>query len=121
MFSDAGRDFFEREGYLVLKGFYDYQADIEPNQRAIHGVSGRVADRQGVAIADFRRGIKTRIAGFKAALAAGTSGATYGAGIYGNFICSCLKSPKKAACFLDQNEFLIGSTVKGVAASSGRG
>jgi len=50
MISDADRDFFEREGYLILKGFFDYQADILPIQRAIHGVIGRVADRHGVVI-----------------------------------------------------------------------
>ena len=72
-----------------------------------------VRGKDVVAIADFWGGIKARIAGFESSLPAGAPVAIYGAGIYGNFIYSCLKSPENVACFLDQNKFLIGSEVKG--------
>ena len=40
--------------------------------------------------------------------------AIYGAGIYGNFILSCLAHPERVACFLDQNRFLHGKELNGV-------
>ena len=40
---------FRRDGVLVLRNFYDLQRDIEPVQRAIHGVIGQVMLRYGVA------------------------------------------------------------------------
>ena len=65
-------------------------------------------------IADFWGGIRQRIQAFEAALAPGTQIAIYGAGIYGNFIFSCLKSPERVGRFLDQNRFLTGTRIKGI-------
>src|SRR5450432_2446290 len=40
---------FEREGLLVLAGFYDLESDIAPIQAGIHAVVGQVMKRHGVA------------------------------------------------------------------------
>lgn len=39
---------FDRDGVVVLRNFYDLQRDIEPIQRAIHGVISQVMQRHGV-------------------------------------------------------------------------
>jgi len=65
-------------------------------------------------LSDFWSGLKDRIQTFEAALDDAQPRAIYGAGIYGNFIFSCLKQPDRLACFLDRNKFLTGSEVKGV-------
>lgn len=48
--SPSDRAFFEQEGYLVLKGFYDVKRDIEPIQRDIFRIIGLTAERHGVDI-----------------------------------------------------------------------
>ncbi len=40
---------FEREGLLVLPGFYDVESDIVPIQSGIHRVIGQVMKRHGIA------------------------------------------------------------------------
>lgn len=46
---DAGqRAAFARDGVLVLRGFYDLEAQIRPVQRAIHAVVGEVITRHGL-------------------------------------------------------------------------
>jgi hypothetical protein len=42
--------FFQENGYLILKGFYDVSRDIEPIQRDIYKIIGLVADRHNVSI-----------------------------------------------------------------------
>jgi hypothetical protein len=46
--SDDDRRRFERDGVLVLPGFYDAERDVEPVQRGIHAVIGEVMRRHGV-------------------------------------------------------------------------
>ncbi|MFC5469724.1 class I SAM-dependent methyltransferase [Cohnella suwonensis] len=41
--------------------------------------------------------------------------AIYGAGFYGTFIYSCLKFPERITCFVDQNPFLQGKELFGIA------
>lgn len=71
MIDDDEKTFFREEGYLLLKGFYDYEPDILPIQRAIHGVVGRVADRHGVSIDRQPFAPETFDAGYNDLLAAG--------------------------------------------------
>lgn len=79
-------------------------------------VAPSIPEMEGEArrLADFWGGIKDRIQSFEAALDDAQPRGIYGAGIYGNFILSCLKQPERVACFLDQNKFLIGTEVNGV-------
>lgn len=39
---------FERDGLLVVRGFYDVRHDIEPIQRGIHRIIGQVMKRHGI-------------------------------------------------------------------------
>lgn len=66
------------------------------------------------ALAGFWGNLKRRITEFDAAVSPDLPLVIYGAGVYGNFILSCLKEPGRVVNFLDQNEFLQGSEVAGV-------
>jgi hypothetical protein len=44
----AELDRFARDGVLILPGFYDLQADIDPVWRGIHAVIGQVMQRHGL-------------------------------------------------------------------------
>lgn len=61
-------------------------------------------------IAEFWRSAADRLQEFESGLD-GDAGAVavYGAGFYGAFIRSCLKSPERICCVLDQNPFLHGT------------
>ena len=48
LLSAEQRRAFAESGMLVIPGFYDLKADIEPVQRAIHDVIGQVMVRHGV-------------------------------------------------------------------------
>ncbi|MBV8035002.1 phytanoyl-CoA dioxygenase family protein [Roseateles sp.] len=48
LLSEQQREQFHRDGLLILPGFYDAHADIEPVQRAIHAAIGQVMQRHGV-------------------------------------------------------------------------
>ncbi|MEP3437324.1 MAG: methyltransferase domain-containing protein [Hoeflea sp.] len=65
-------------------------------------------------LTEFWSTARERVAEQERALAADSRIAIYGAGIYGNFILSCLSQPERVACFLDQNRFLHGSDLNGV-------
>ena len=41
---------FERDGYLVVRGFYDLASEIEPIQRAIYDVIGLIMRRHDLPI-----------------------------------------------------------------------
>lgn len=58
-------------------------------------------------IAVFWSGFRDRVREFEQA-SAGKNSAIYGAGVYGNFIFSCLESGENCVGFLDQNPLLIG-------------
>ncbi|WP_299949778.1 phytanoyl-CoA dioxygenase family protein [uncultured Ruegeria sp.] len=45
--SEADRKFFEAEGYLIVKGFYDVTNEITPIQKDIYDIIGLVAERHG--------------------------------------------------------------------------
>ena len=48
--SSADRSFFETQGYLVLRGFYDVPTEIEPIQRDIYDIIGLVAQRHSITL-----------------------------------------------------------------------
>lgn len=50
MIEDAQREFFAKEGYLLIKGFYDFDTDILPILRDIHRIIGLVAERHGISL-----------------------------------------------------------------------
>lgn len=50
MIDASDRKFFAEQGYLLIKGFYDFEADIEPILRDIHRIIGLVAERHGVSL-----------------------------------------------------------------------
>ena len=68
---------------------------------------------EALALAQFWHDIKVRISSFEAKVSPDVPLVIYGAGIYGNFIFSCLKNPKKVTHFLDQNTFLAGTKIHG--------
>ncbi|WP_322989077.1 hypothetical protein [Hoeflea sp.] len=171
--SPDDRQFFETEGYLLIKNFYDHDAEIMPIQRDIYEIIGLVAQRHDIKISRrdfspesfdedyyallahdrryasevydltkqipsflrlisnqrsetlFRELRNTELAKFwstarqriveqERGLAPDDRIAIYGAGIYGNFIRSCLANPDRVTCFLDQNRFLQGKELNGV-------
>lgn len=77
--SVADREFFDAEGYLLLKGFYDVERDIEPIQRGIHDIIGLVAKRHGVALARGAYAPETFDAGYNELIAVNRA---YGGEIY---------------------------------------
>ena len=46
--SEDQHDAFHRDGFLILKGFYDVERDIEPIRRGVHSIIGFVAEQHGV-------------------------------------------------------------------------
>ncbi len=48
MISDKDKIFLKEEGYLLIKGFFDYENDIAPIQRVIYDVIGMVAKPHGL-------------------------------------------------------------------------
>lgn len=78
-------------------------------QPAAPEFADRSADAK--ALARFWGDIKTRITAFEASVQDDVPLVIYGAGIYGNFILSCLKSPERVTHFLDQNTFLHGTRI----------
>ena len=48
MISPEDRLFFESEGYLLIRNFFDYETDILPIQRDIFEIIHLVAERHGL-------------------------------------------------------------------------
>jgi len=48
MINPDDRNFFQSEGYLMIKGFFDFDKDILPIQRDAYEIIGLVARRHGV-------------------------------------------------------------------------
>ena len=59
------KDFFVKEGYLLLEDFYDVSNEIEPVLRDIHGIIERVALRHGIEISMPDFSIDTFDAGYQ--------------------------------------------------------
>lgn len=112
---------------MAYNGFTDIEIDAESHASAFV-VSARRAtadlpkpvaqdfpDRapEAKALAQFWTDIKTLITEFEASVDPATPLVIYGAGIYGNFILSCLKNPDRVTHFLDQNTFLQGTEIEG--------
>lgn len=64
-------------------------------------------------IARFWQTAAQRTRAYLAELPAGAQCAIYGAGFYGAFIATCLGSPERALCFVDQNPHLQGRQFNG--------
>ncbi|WP_420408254.1 class I SAM-dependent methyltransferase [Hoeflea sp.] len=109
---------------LERAGFGEIEIDEEAHAAAFvvrsrSGAKQVAADipGSGKAVADlaeFWSGAWKRVTDQEAELAPDQPIAIYGAGIYGNFILSCLANPGRVACFLDQNRFLHGKELNGV-------
>ncbi|MBC7284519.1 methyltransferase domain-containing protein [Hoeflea sp.] len=65
-------------------------------------------------LVEFWSTARERIAEQERGLDAHARVAIYGAGIYGNFILSCLSHPDRVDCFVDQNRFLHGTKLNGL-------
>jgi SAM-dependent methyltransferase len=109
---------------LAQAGFGDIEIDEEAHAAAFV-VRSRSGERQEPAeipgsdaavadLAEFWSGARERIADQEREVPEDQQVAIYGAGIYGNFILSCLAHPERVACFLDQNRFLHGKELNGV-------
>ncbi len=48
MINEADRKFFDEQGYLLIKGFYDFDADILPILQDIYRIIGLVAERHRI-------------------------------------------------------------------------
>lgn len=77
--SAEDREFFEAEGYLVLRGFYDVDQEIAPIQRDIHRIIGLVAERHGVPLNRAAYSAETFDAGYNELIAIDRA---YGGEIY---------------------------------------
>ncbi|MCO4824316.1 MAG: class I SAM-dependent methyltransferase [Amylibacter sp.] len=67
-----------------------------------------------VALAQLWGGIVERVHQFEDEFSDEHPCAIYGAGIYGNFIYSCLKNPQRISRFIDQNKYLVGKEIHGI-------
>lgn len=67
-----------------------------------------------VGLVDFWGQAKSRIQNAEEQLPEASAVAIYGAGIYGNFIRTCLRRPKQVIGFMDQNRYLHGRSVNGL-------
>ena len=66
-------------------------------------------------IAQFWKGIGTKVKDFERSVPGTERLALYGAGFYGAFIKSCLQHSERIACIIDQNPFLQGRAVSGIS------
>lgn len=83
--------------------------------QASAAATGDVGDtlRDMAGIGEFWRGAAARVREFESTLPSDEGIAIYGAGFYGAFIASCLASPERVRCHLDQNPFLQGGMFDG--------
>ncbi|VVT24646.1 class I SAM-dependent methyltransferase [Hoeflea sp. EC-HK425] len=111
---------------LARAGFGDIEIDDSSHASAFvvtcrrtetapEAISDAPASSQAVEeLATFWSTARQRISEQEGGVAPDARFAIYGAGIYGNFILSCLANPGRVACFLDQNRFLQGKELNGV-------
>ena len=50
MLTDDHRRDFERDGFLLVRGFYDREREIEPIQRGVHGIVGLLIRKYGLPV-----------------------------------------------------------------------
>ncbi len=112
---------------LANNGFTDIDIDDQAHASAYVVSARRAPDgaappappvfedraRQALELAELWGSIKTGITAFEAHTPADVPLVIYGAGIYGNFILSCLANPERVTHFLDQNAFLHGTEISG--------
>jgi SAM-dependent methyltransferase len=113
---------------LGLAGFETIEVDARSHDAAFVVVARKLAQPalvprapaavdelrlQAGAMAKFWSEAGTRVRAFEAGLPPATRRAIYGAGFYGNFIASALKSPQQIECFVDQNAHLAGRQIHG--------
>lgn len=130
--ADHVNHFCERslQTLLARSGFGEIEIDATVHAaafvvtcRKMQGAEGQaplataeVRAEEVAALAAFWGDAKGRIQTAEATLPGAAAVAIYGAGIYGNFIRTCLRHPDRVACFVDQNRFLQGRAVNGLTA-----
>jgi hypothetical protein len=70
LLTEAQKRDFARDGFMLLRGFYDHARDIEPIQWAIHAIIGLVIRRHGLGIEQAPYSSATFDAGYQALIAA---------------------------------------------------
>tara|TARA_Y100001949_G_C15899156_1_gene291746 strand:+ start:15 stop:872 length:858 start_codon:yes stop_codon:yes gene_type:complete len=79
LLSDSQRQTFERDGVLVIPGFYDLERDILPIQRGIYDIIGLVLDKYRLAVERAPFSAATFDSGYQDLIAANRS---YGGEVY---------------------------------------
>jgi len=79
LLSESQRRAFERDGVLVIPGFYDLEKDILPIQRSIYDIIGLVLDKYRVAVERAPFSAETFDSGFQALIATNRA---YGGEVY---------------------------------------
>lgn len=79
LLSESQRRAFERDGVLVLPGFYDLEKDILPIQRSIYDIIGLVLDKYRVAVERAPFSAETFDSGYQALIATNRA---YGGEVY---------------------------------------
>lgn len=79
LLSESQRRAFERNGVLVIPGFYDIEKDILPIQRSIYDIIGLVLDKYRVAVERAPFSAETFDSGFQALIATNRA---YGSEVY---------------------------------------
>lgn len=80
----------------------------QPKQADVIGLLKGIHD-----MAEFWSAAAAKNREFERTLAADEVLAIYGAGFYGTFLFTTLRSPERVSCFLDQNPFLQGHSIQG--------
>jgi SAM-dependent methyltransferase len=128
--ADHVNHFSERSLQVMLSraGFEDIEID-DTSHAAAFVVTSRKGDAESIvdvtgladareaevtALVEFWKAAKARMQEAEDRLKDGEAVAIYGAGIYGNFIRTCLKRPERVVGFMDQNRFLHGRVVNGL-------
>jgi len=107
---------FQRDGYLLLPGFYDLRAEIEPIQHALYEVIGLLIRKHGLAIERPPFSPETFDAGFQAVIASDRElgGAVYDAAKLIPPFIRLLASTKNESLF----RALRGTDLAGIGAAS---
>lgn len=108
-FTDIEIDDFSHAAAFIVSARFEGPSSDRPEPPTFPDRSGEVR-----ALADFWGNLKRRITDFETSVPADVPLAIYGAGVYGNFVLSCLNEPGRVACFLDQNKFLQDTDIAGV-------
>lgn len=108
-FVDIDIDAAVHASAFVVTARLDKLGEKEAKEPVFENVRQQARD-----LAAFWSDVNSRITAFEQEVPHDVPLVIYGAGIYGNYILSCLKSPGRVSYFLDQNTFLHGRKVEGI-------